>query len=713
MKKPRKKRKNAPPQSTGQVPRRSLLMDLAFGVLVTFLFFLVLESGLRLFSVAGPVVTEDPFVGFSRIVPLYTLENGQARTADARQKYFNKETFSAKKQANTFRVFCFGGSTTYGHPFDGRTAFPRWLEELLRESAPSTKFEVINAGGISYASYRIVPLIKETLTYQPDLMVVYTGHNEFLETRTYSKLINRPGSITFILEQLAKLRVYYVLKRLIEPLFTTARAKEQVNRPVLPEEVAAILDKSSGLDLYHRDKAFLDRVCAHFQENLERMADLCSSAGVPLIFVMPPSNLRDFSPFKSEHAPDLTLSQKKLIQGAILEAERLIKEGNYDEALDKLADAERLDSVYAELHYWKAKALLGLRRPKEAYESFVQAKDLDVAPLRIISPLEDKLRVVAEKKIPLLPFKTAIQDIAALRRNGSPAPGNESFLDHVHPTIERHQLLAELLLSKIAEMKMVRIEKQLGDNERKDIYNKVMSSFDKSFFINRDLNLIKTLRWAGKKAEARSVLTRLTDQIQDNPEIHKILGSYYIDDGNSEAGLKQYEQAVKLSGNDPEMVYSLATAYSKAGRTQSAMEAYQAVIAGEKVIPEAYANLATLLLEQGDVKEAEALLEKGLTVAPDAPALFAPYGLALAISGASKDALPWMINAAKAEPGNPGNFYNLAGLYALLGDKDEALMNLDLAVQKGYTSSDKIENDRVFDSLRNTDKYKAILRRIR
>ena len=50
------------------------------------------------------------------------------------------------------------------------------------------KVEVINAGGICYASYRLLDLVDECLNYEPDLIIVMCGHNEFLEPRHYGNL---------------------------------------------------------------------------------------------------------------------------------------------------------------------------------------------------------------------------------------------------------------------------------------------------------------------------------------------------------------------------------------------------------------------------------------------------------------------------------------------------------------------------------------------
>ena len=36
------------------------------------------------------------------------------------------------------------------------------------------------SGGVSYASYRVAALMEELVRYEPDLFVIYSGHNEFL-----------------------------------------------------------------------------------------------------------------------------------------------------------------------------------------------------------------------------------------------------------------------------------------------------------------------------------------------------------------------------------------------------------------------------------------------------------------------------------------------------------------------------------------------------
>jgi tetratricopeptide (TPR) repeat protein len=696
------------------------------GLVVCFLFLAFVEGILR---ISGLTRTdgEDPFVGFSGVRPLYEVKDGRAETSAAKLRYFNAVSFQAQKPPNTLRVFCFGGSTTYGHPFDGRTAFSRWLQDFLKASLPEKNVEVINAGGISYASYRIVPLIRETLAYSPDLMIVYTGHNEFLETRTYSGMLARSGALMTAQSALENLSLYQGLKRLLDPLTgrqvaesakegtrSSSRASGAESKYVLQEEVTAVLDRSAGLDLYHRNEEFSRGVVEHFAYNLQQMISLCKKAGVPIILVDPPSNLKDFSPFKSEHGQGLTASQKSQIKAQLLEAMRLHKEGRFGDCLASANAAAQKDPLFAEAHFWKGKALLSLKRHSEVKEAFVAAKDLDVCPLRCISPIEERIRsVAAATKTVLVPFKAVAEQRASDTGDKSGIPGNESFLDHVHPTIEMHQALGEMLLKTMDEHGLVRPTRKLSAEEIKSIGQAGVTSLDQEFFLTRDMNLAKTLRWAGKKDEARAALERAARGLERNPEVHKMLGSYLLEDSLFDKAIEEYRKAVEFSGDDPAMEFALATAYTRAGRRTDAMAVYRQLVKQEASIPEAYGNLAVMCLQEGNTAEATKILESGLRKYPDAPSLMGPYALALAVTGRIREAIPLMTRVTRLEPGDPNHFYNLAGMCALDGRTSDALKFLDLAVQKGYSNVEKLEQDEVFHSIRNHPEFGKTLDRIR
>jgi len=714
---------------------RSTLKDVALGIAARFLIFILMEGALR--SVGWPSVDtgDDPYVGFSRIQPLFQVHDGVASTVPAKVRYFNEVSFQFQKPANTFRIFCLGGSTTYGHPFDGRTSYSRWLQDLLNALHPETTFEVINAGGISYASYRIVPLIREAFKYQPDLVILSDWHNEFLERRTYAGLFSQGTWVVTARSFLDKLHVYQALKRVIEPLVPagmideggkavkpgskrdagnrSSRSATPAGKPILKDEVTAILDRSAGLDRYHRNEEFTRGVIQHFAHDLATMIRMCKNARVPVMIVDPVSNLKDFSPFKSEHRKDLTAQEKSVLDRKIEQAANLVRQGNHEEALAGLDAAIREDPLYAATYYWRGKAMLGMGNDADARNDFVKARDLDICPLRCITQLEEKVVKVSEREqVPLIRFQQALVSRIKTKGDTSGILGNEIFLDHVHPTVEGHQLLAEMIVGEMIGAKLLHPTHQLTRNEMDAIYQKGMKGLDARYYVTKDLNLVKVLRWAGKMDEAQQMLQRIKGKLSDNPEVHKMLGAFLLESGQYEEAVEEYKKAVHLSGDDPQLEFSLANAYYKAGLRSKSQEMFEKLLGDKQLMPEACANLAMIHLEAGKADRALAILEEALAKSPDAESLFSPYALALAISGNPSKAVPWMVKAVEAEPGDFSHLYNLAGMYALSGRPQDALRSLEEAVDKGYAKADKMVRDPVFASIRELPEFSKILSRI-
>ncbi|MGO8879445.1 MAG: tetratricopeptide repeat protein [Desulfomonilaceae bacterium] len=700
------------------------LKNVALGICVAFLGLALVEGALRLVW-SPPVSTEDPFVGFSAIHPLFTVKDGVATTSDIRQRYFNKESFPVEKGKNTFRIFSFGESTTYGHPFDGRTAYSRWLQDLLKAACPEKNVEVINAGGISYASYRIVHLVEESLKYSPDLAIIYVGHNEFLERRSYSGLFKQGQTLISLRSYLENLRIYKALDRVISPIIGEAKsAKTKSGKAINPnsknsgktllnDETTAILDKSAGLDLYYRDENFEKGVVKHFEYNLNKMIALCKASGVPVILVETPCNLKDFSPFKSEHNSKLSKSKQNHIDNELKQAKSLIDSGDYKKAIEETNKMDGEDPLYALTYFLKGKALEKERLYDQARANFVKARDLDVCPLRATTPIIETIRRIAEhQKVGLIKFSSFVDSYAKEHGNASGISGKESFLDHVHPTIELHQALAELLFNKIEKMGLTENCKSLDQEEMQSVMDQGLKSLDPSIYTLRDLNLAKTLRWAGKKEEARQDLLRITKRETDNAEVHKMLGSYALEDQQFDEAIEQYKEAVRLSGGDPQLKLSLAIAQYNAGNKKEAEATYEDILHGGQDLPEVYANLSMLWLTNGHLDEATNLLKEGIAKYPDSTALFSPYALALAMSGNFGDAIRWMRKAVDAEPGDPAHYYNLAGMYALNHQDTLAFQTLNTAIDRGYRNLNKILEDPVFERLRNQPEFEKIKSRL-
>ncbi|MHC4216078.1 MAG: SGNH/GDSL hydrolase family protein, partial [Planctomycetota bacterium] len=194
---------------------------LLFTTVIVCVFFVIAELVLAILGVTPVLYEKDPYVGFSSHIPLFTEQlnpDGKSYMVTAKNKleWFNSQQFALDKDTDAYRIFCVGGSTTYGRPYDDTTSFCGWLRAMLPKADPTRKWEVINAGGISYASYRVTKLMEELIDYKPDLFIIYSGHNEFLEHRTYDQIISMPKALRGIGVITSKTRIYTVIKHFVE-----------------------------------------------------------------------------------------------------------------------------------------------------------------------------------------------------------------------------------------------------------------------------------------------------------------------------------------------------------------------------------------------------------------------------------------------------------------------------------------------------------------
>jgi len=396
-----------------------------------------------------PADYPDPYVGFSEVHPLFVLNDAATRyeIAKSRRVYFAKQSFPATKGNDTYRIFCFGGSTVQGRPYSTATSFTKWLQLSLAAGDDRRNWEVVNCGGISYASYRLTPILKECLGYEPDLFVICTGHNEFLEDRTFSHIKHAHPLLAVPTRRLSRLRTATLLRSAVRDIVGSGRRVPD-GRPVLPAETDPLLNYRNGIRAYHRDDEWRRGVVEHFEFNLRRMIDLAAADGVPAVLVLPPSNLREMPPFKSEHAAGLTAGELSRWHRLVEEA-RSLRSADPRQAVTLLEQAIGIDGRHAGTQYLLAtcydalwRKTLDERFRDKARSAYVAARDEDVCPLRMISPLEVAMRrIAAETGTPLIDAHALLESKVA-----DGILGDEFLVDHIHPSpAEGHQAIAGAL----------------------------------------------------------------------------------------------------------------------------------------------------------------------------------------------------------------------------------------------------------------------------
>jgi len=521
-------------------------------------FFGLLEGLLALVGVEPVLRSEDPFVGFASDVPLFveaTEADGRKilTTADNKLVFFNRQQFPREKAPGTYRIFCLGGSTTYGRPYEDTTSFAGWLRELLPVADPRRHWEVINAGGVSYASYRVAHLMQELALYEPDLFIVYSGHNEFLEERTYGALRDIPAAIKSTVALLARTRTWAALNSLLNRPGPLSRTES--DGPVqLPGEVNAILDRSVGPELYKRDDGLRDQIVLHYRVSLERMVDIAKSAAADVIFVTPASNLKDCTPFKSQHTDGIAETDRLNSEELLATALELIRESAWSEALETLDEALAIDPRFAELHYRRGRALLGLGRYEEAGEALRRARDEDVCPLRALSPMRETLSGVArEKGVTLVDFIDLVEE-RTLAEKGNRIPGQEYFLDHLHPTIAGNRILAVALVRAMIEKGVVQPADTWGEAAIAEVASRVEAGLDRKTHARALANLARVLVWAGKVEDAQRLARRALDEAPEIATAHAdILAKLSERQGEAEQGWRYLRGALNANPANPEI----------------------------------------------------------------------------------------------------------------------------------------------------------------
>lgn len=445
--------KPSPASKSPRAPRR--LRWLVFRLAAVILGLTPLVVAEMLFAMLDwgrPGYEEDPFVSFSAIRPLFVRSGDGTRyeIAPSRQGFFCPQSFAAEKEAKEFRIFCLGGSTVQGRPFAVETSFTTWLEFNLQAADPGRRWKVVNCGGVSYASYRLVPILEEVLGYQPDLIILYTGHNEFLEDRTYRHIKHLPGILARPCRFVAHTRTYTLLCRGLLGRRGGPGGDVVGEHPVLGAETDAMLEYRGGLDQYHRDEKWRRDVIEHFRHNLYRMVRIAQDAGVRTLLVNPVANLRDCPPFKAQHRDGLTAGELRQWKDLCRRA-RECQPANPSKALDLLEQALEIDDRHAGLHYLLATFYDAMGTMDRARRHYVQAKELDICPLRILEPMHEAILHVADRT------GAGLVDVQKLfeRRSDVGIPDGFWLLDHVHPSIAGHRLIADAVTEELIRQGVV------------------------------------------------------------------------------------------------------------------------------------------------------------------------------------------------------------------------------------------------------------------
>lgn len=512
----------------------------------------MIELALRLLGIGAPA--HDPLSGFNQYQPLFEKAGSVYRTVRARELCFGPQQFAAQKPANGFRIFTFGGSTVYGHPYQNETAFPKWLELELAANQPFRKIESINCGGISYASYRLALIVHEVLQYQPDLIVLAMGHNEFLEDRTYQEVKTHSGFRRWLEARFCSLHTANCALKILRPTPSGADTKSS-----LAEEVKPRLDAGSGYASYHRDDLWHEQVIRQFEDSFRAMIAECQAAHVPVIVVALGSNLRDCPPFKSEHKAGLSPQDEARWQ-TIFDAGTRLDARDPAGALAQYQKAAALDDQYALLTYRMARCYDRLGQIPKARELYIRSKDQDICPLRMLEKVyELQHAIAAETKTPLVEARQMLEGISP-----DGLPGFDLYLDHVHPSLGAHQKIARAIAEQIRKSALMPGLTTWSDDARQSAYRVHFAALDRNYFTNGRRRVDWLDNWA-----RRQLLHEETLPVDARGFLYA--GMRFLDLGQDEQAWAELETALDMKPAVAQALIAHALTLNTEGRAEAAV----------------------------------------------------------------------------------------------------------------------------------------------
>ena len=384
----------------------------------------------------------------------FTQYKGRLAAAGQMGEHF----FVEPAPPNRYRVAFVGASTVQGFPHPRRLAAASFLQEMLADAWPEREVEVVNLGIAAIASFAVAQVVEDALVLSPDVVVVYTGHNEFYGL--YGA--GRHQWLQYFLRQLH-------LTHLVNGLLGGIGARDE------PTDLIKMAAARGAVPLHSLGRATAEQ---NLRDNLRRVARVCARAEVPLVLCTIVANDAGFAPVGSTEGGEAW--KARVEQAAQVLTQGYVAPNDAEDALQQLEQAAALAGERAWSCYLQGRALERLGRDAQAQRAFRKARDLDTRPWRAPTAHNAVIRAVAAE------HGAALADVEAAFAAAAPAQGVgwEWMVDHVHFSVAGQALLARTILHSIAALQTVDLgllrseetyRRALGDLpvERVVAYNKM------------------------------------------------------------------------------------------------------------------------------------------------------------------------------------------------------------------------------------------------
>jgi len=391
-----------------------------FSAIIFCLVWLSLDLLARGFGVS-PVVM-DPFI----------LDGHTQRYVPNKDAFLPMQPWSLApaKPQDTRRIFIFGGSTVYYNKHFGP------LKKWLSAAHPHQRIEIINMGIEAYASDRILLLARAALRHQPDLFIIYSGNNEFLqplEENTPWQEKVRPHPLLSIRHTMLRCRVWVFLAKVFKKILR-----------VFGKEISIIPPKNVPTFLWHtpfspRQK---ESVYKQYEANIRKVVQLSKERGVTSIISTVGYNyISDRYIDKQYYSityPNTHYREDQVIIQSVPEAD-----------LPGLAASAKISPYIANR---LARRHMERGEHQVAKELLIHAAQRDLQPFRANTRTNSIIRrISAEQGGPLADVARAMESAALYG-----IPGYDLFWDYCHPNKAGNRIMQKTFFEVIQKNRLLR-----------------------------------------------------------------------------------------------------------------------------------------------------------------------------------------------------------------------------------------------------------------
>jgi tetratricopeptide (TPR) repeat protein len=325
-----------------------------------------------------------------------------------------------------------GESTMAGFPYM-KFGIPKVVGWQLQQMYPNHKVVLDDLSAVGL-NLRTALQRLNTLTVRPQLLLLYSGHNEFFyDVEELATDLDTPWERFDGLFEWSPL--FRVLDQRISRHIGVQDLKAQGARTLVDRPIAS--------------PEACEKRLARFGGQLDQLASWCERLKIDGLWFVPAGTEADYAPNRSclDHPP--TDSERKEIESIAREGRSLEQQGRWREADTKYQTAVLRYPVFAEFHFRLAECLMHEEGAALAVPHYAEALECDGLPVRMIAPWRNKIaEITGRHAIPL------VDADAVLRPHTKAGILDRSvFLDYVHPNLRAYYDLGMAAIERLGSDK--------------------------------------------------------------------------------------------------------------------------------------------------------------------------------------------------------------------------------------------------------------------